>query len=340
MSYSSYLFTMGTPSSLDTIEIRVHIKTLKHIMENYNMNWEDSIRDFEMLTRFVNEVDMLNMREVQDFAALPNVLSETVETQFRTNLSGESHCRGVIFCLKALQYRFRTYATPTAMWNALENLHSMHKRDDELEEGYLKRFHGAIHRCGNVLEDNEKMTLYIDGLMTTTRTIVASYRERVPSHDMTFQELTHFSSSYNEAVRAHSRQSRPYANDLSTPQEFQPSTLPHPQFRTSSRSVHALEDDVSTPHDDNDIANSMDSNNGRQLYTDNEEDFHVFYVINQRQRPQLPLKVLFDDAKTTRLGLFHPRSAKLSCHTFYTVVHIALQCTLKLYHLQNVFKRY
>lgn len=52
---------MGTRSSAETTEIRTHIKNLKLTMGKPSSNGDDYIRLFELLTRFANNADTLNI---------------------------------------------------------------------------------------------------------------------------------------------------------------------------------------------------------------------------------------------------------------------------------------
>lgn len=94
------------------------------------------------------------------------------------------------------------------MHKALENLRQIRKGDDELEESYRKRLNKAIHRCGNVHEDDEEMTMYIEGILKDIQTIFAHHQESVPGRDLNHEDLIHFAPSEDEAVRSKERQTR------------------------------------------------------------------------------------------------------------------------------------
>lgn len=122
---------MDPRSSVETAEIRLHIKNLNLKMKNHIFDWVEPIRIFDFLTRFVNEADILNISEGQAFVALPTFLVGPAEAQYLTNRIGESRHGGVTCSSEAIQYLLRTCATPTAMCEALENLRSIRHRDDE-----------------------------------------------------------------------------------------------------------------------------------------------------------------------------------------------------------------
>lgn len=96
----------------------------------------------------------------------------------------------------------RTYATPTAMREALDILRSVRQTSEEDEGSYEKRLNHDVQLCGNFHEVNEKIIFYIDVHLPTTRTIVAHFRESEPSRDLTFKDITHFARAQVEAIRA------------------------------------------------------------------------------------------------------------------------------------------
>lgn len=111
LSYRSYrlMVTNHTKSSKATAEARVHIKNLNLRMKNHTFDGTDLIRIFNFVDRFFNEGGMLNMPEAQALIALPTVLAQSAETQFRSELSGAS-LHGSINCWPgAIKYILRTY---------------------------------------------------------------------------------------------------------------------------------------------------------------------------------------------------------------------------------------
>ena len=84
ISYRSYrlIVTTDTHSSRATAEVRTHIKKLNLTIKEHKFDGSDPIKIFDLLTRFVNEADMLAMSEAQAFIALPTFLADTAEIQF------------------------------------------------------------------------------------------------------------------------------------------------------------------------------------------------------------------------------------------------------------------
>lgn len=94
-----------------------------------------------------------------------------------------------------------TYKMPTTVREDLENVRSIRKRAEEKEDLHKKNLYDAMHRCGNVHEKDEEMNFYIDGVLPTTRTIVARFRESERRRDVKFEDFTHFARAECEAAR-------------------------------------------------------------------------------------------------------------------------------------------
>ena len=155
----------------------------------------------DFLARFTEECDTLGMSEGQAFMALPKFLSKTASTQYRARQHGGSS--GGITCWpEAVQYLLRTYATPSAIRKATSDLRSVQQLENEDESAYAARVSEAAYRCGNVLTEDEKMTIFVDGLQPEIRTTVARYREDQPRYEMTLERLIHHAQDEGDALRA------------------------------------------------------------------------------------------------------------------------------------------
>lgn len=82
-------------SSRNTAEVLVHIKNKNLSLKNHVLEVNEPIKIFHFLTRLVNEAEMMNMSEVQEFIDLHTFLDDPAKTQFRTNHSGASGHGGV-----------------------------------------------------------------------------------------------------------------------------------------------------------------------------------------------------------------------------------------------------
>lgn len=234
LSYRSYKLknTTDTRSALETTKVRLHLNNLTLTMKNHTFDGNDPIDIFDFLIHFVNEADMLKMSE-----ALPTFLVDLADTHFRTNFSGASHRGGVTCWPEAVKYLVRTYGTPSAMREDLYDIRTIEQQDNELKESYRKRFNNAFHRCCNEHCEEEKITIYMEGVSETTRIIVARHLESVPRRDLTFEDITHFARSEDEAFHARARQdasTRSYYNLL--PRSLSP--IPRTAGSSSSRPLH------------------------------------------------------------------------------------------------------
>ena len=329
MSYRSYRLkkTSDTRSACDTTEVRVHLKNMDLTMSKHKFDGNDPIRVFDFLTRFVNESDMLNMSEAQSFIALPMFLEEPAETHFRTTLSGMSRRGGVTCWPEAVQYMLRTYATPTAMREALETLRDVRQENTETEEDYRKRLNVAIHRCGNVHSEDEKMTLYVDGLAPTIRTVVARHRESVNRREMTFEGLAHFARSEDEVVRARAQLSS--STQIPTPRP-RTSVIPAAQVaRTPVNLLEQVDGTPGSPQHEELLVTTQESQDFRQEAV---EEGDLFYVDQSGERRRRPPRVAFDTSRTARAGWAAPETP--ICFSCYEKGHLKPQCPLKLANIE------
>lgn len=78
------------------------------------------------------------------------------------------------------------------MREVLEDLRNVREKADEVEEGYFKRLKNSIFRCGNINNEDEKMSIYVDGLSDTVLMEVARYLESGNQRDLTFERLCQY----------------------------------------------------------------------------------------------------------------------------------------------------
>lgn len=160
---------------------------------------------FPMSSPF-NDTDMLNIPKAQASTALPKFLDDPAESQCRTSPSVLSRHGSMTCSLEVITHLLRTYATSGVMHEVLENHSHIRKGQKELWERYGKRLNEAFSRCGNVQREDEKITLYIDGLSDTIQAVAARYRESVHHHGMNFESFVSFSRSEDETYSAWARQ--------------------------------------------------------------------------------------------------------------------------------------
>ena len=148
-----------------------YLKELNLVMETHKFTGKDPILIFDFLTRYVEETDKLEMSEDQAFVLLPQFLSNPAAVQFRA-VQGGSRFTGVTCWPEAVQHLLQTYATPSAIRNALRRLQTISQLPKETELEYSTRINEAVYRCGNVHDEVDKMTFFVNGLSPSIQTIV------------------------------------------------------------------------------------------------------------------------------------------------------------------------
>lgn len=93
---------------------------------------------------------------------------------------------------EAAQYLQRTYETDSAMRLILEDLRNINQKSKEIKDDYCKGLHKAIFRCGKVYSEDEKITLYEDGLPDIIRMVLVRHSKSVDDPGLTFESLSYF----------------------------------------------------------------------------------------------------------------------------------------------------
>lgn len=103
-------------------------------LESHVLDGNTFIKNFDLLTRFVNRDDMLNISASQAFIALPKFLADPANSQFRTKLSGEFLQGGIKGWPEAIEYVLHTYAITFAMGEGLEDFRNVKQDEHEKEQ--------------------------------------------------------------------------------------------------------------------------------------------------------------------------------------------------------------
>ena len=157
-------------------------------MGDHRFSGSDQIMVFAFLTRFVEECDRNRLTEAQAFIVLPQYLTGMAEVQFRSTRYG-SRSGGVTCWPEAVQYLLTKYATPSSIREAVSTMRNIRQMSGENEVEYSCRLNQTAYRCGNVFEETEKITIFVDGLIPEIRSIVGRYREETPRSLITFSNL-------------------------------------------------------------------------------------------------------------------------------------------------------
>jgi len=121
---------------------RLH-KTLKNLeltMKEYKFSGEHAILIFDFLSRLVEEADTNGMSEGQLMVCLPHMLTKTAAQQYRA-ASNSSRSSGLKYWPEAVQYLLRTYATETAIHEAVDDLDNIRQGPTEDETAFATNHH-------------------------------------------------------------------------------------------------------------------------------------------------------------------------------------------------------
>lgn len=320
MSYRYYrlMRTSDRRSSRSTGMLSALLKRMGLTMKEHSFSGDDPIMVFDFLTRFVEEADTLSMSEAQAFVALPHFLVGNANKQFRASRNGSRSSSGGVSCWpEAVQYLLRTYATPSAIRDAINSLHALKQQANESELDYSARVNIAHYRCGNVFSDTDKMNVFVDGLSSVIRTIVARYRESVPRYELTYERLVQFARDEGDAYRA--RQGT----------QSQQTTAKGP---TPRRGVHFL-DDLS------ESGQPLHDNVGEGAYLVDEGSVPTLDLPSTVSMPEEERLMLLREIARERSGVSQRRSweareqdrertNRLICHACYGKGHVSPHCDL------------
>ena len=297
------------------------------------------------LTRFVEEADIIGMTEAQALVAIPNYLVDSAETQFRASIHG-ARSGGITSYPEAIQYLLRTYATPSALREAVNAVRDVKQQAGETENAYNIRLNNACDRCGNAFDQADKMTFFVNGLMDSIRSIVARFRESMPRGELTYTDLVSYAQDEGDAHRARFSGLRilrtSKSTTLPTKRELQP--------KTSSRGAHFLE--VGTTHDSEEAQDILvlpeDSVPTSELpstvgtSTTNRSEEQLLMTGIQRT-PPAPLAFGDRNSNTTRVGWVDRQPTvqqRIICYTCYKPGHTSPQCTARMADMNKIMENY
>ena len=139
---------------------------------------EEPILVLDFLRRFFGEAEQLAMSEDQAYIALPFFLEGEAKIHYEAVLDTISEGEGGVTCWpEAVQYLLRSYATANHIRAAVLALRDVRHHPTEDEQTYSGRLAKAEIRCGNIHTQDEKKTLFIDGLLSAIKAIVSRHRE-------------------------------------------------------------------------------------------------------------------------------------------------------------------
>ena len=344
MSYRFYRLndTTQTRTSSETGKVRRFIKDLEITLSEQKFTGADPILVFDFLVRFIEEMDTLGINEGQAFIILPYFLKGSAQRQYRASRNG-SRSGGVSSWPEAIQYFIRTYATPTTLREAVDNLRNLRQERNETETEFSIRINEAAHRCGNVHAENEKMTFFVNGLLPEIQPRVIRFREEQPRYDLTFERLVQTARDEGNATRAQARPNLPRGNtnqrSKERPKHSQVQFVEHaqtPSYRSPSQheNVYMLEDG-SIPTS---LLPSTETTEATR--TENEQETEDLFYTDQIQPPHIAYGG--PNATRERVGWrnYNPANKQLIYHVCYAIGHISTKCNHPLNAIDKVVLNY
>ncbi len=309
--YYSLLSRNAGRSSESTIAVHKHIKSLDITMKDYKFDGTDPVMVFDFLTRLTEEADTIGMTESQAFLALPHYLGGAAAEQFRASKHG-GHSGGVTNWPAAVNYLLATYATPSAIRDATQAYRNLKQKAEESELAFSARVSQAAYRCGNVFDETDKMSTFVNGLQPTIRTLVARHRESVSAKRLTYTALAQYAKDEGEAYRARQPSLKPVRSArgdvLIMDTESPPTSRPSVSFESEPSASAATSSDTPPPVE------------GELQYL--------------RQVPPAPLAFSDSNATATRPGWV--QRLPLICYACYAKGHTSPKCELRAADMRQV----
>ena len=107
---------------------------------------------------------------------------------------------------EAVQLLLRRFATNEAIRQAVLALREVQQRPSEHEMEFYICLTGPSNRCGNVHPMEEQMTMFIEGLDVSIKTMVFQYRQ--DNRDVSFLRLVNYAKVHGSASRAKEKKTR------------------------------------------------------------------------------------------------------------------------------------
>ena len=181
-------------------KVKEFLKHREIVRKGERFDGQDGITVLTFLERLVEDVELCSMSEAQALRAMDSCLTGQAKVLFKAATGILPGGSGLRSWSEAIQYLLQTYATDTAIEEALEALKATRQRATEDEKAYSARFTQAEHRCGNVHRWRERKLLYIGGLPSATKPLVARFNKQ--NRKATFNEVVEFAYDEGNAHRA------------------------------------------------------------------------------------------------------------------------------------------
>lgn len=168
------------------MQTKVCIEDLKLTKDEHRFDRSDPVLVFDFVTSMVEECDTLSMSEYEAFLLLHKCLTWTASGNYRTALNLSLYSTGSNTSWpESIQYCRRTYATLAKIRDVGVATFVTKQKIRETGLALGTRLNLATYHSFNVHADVPKMNIFIDGIHSTTRTIVARFRKSQPRNALT-----------------------------------------------------------------------------------------------------------------------------------------------------------
>lgn len=313
------------------------LKSLDLTFREHKFSGAEPILVFDFLTRIVEEADMLSITEGQLFVLLPHLLNGDAASQYRATVKG-SRSNGVTCWPEAVQYFLRTYATTNAIRDANHAFRGLKQILHEDEVTFSARVNLAAFKCGNVHDEDEKITVFIDGLNDSVRTVVARFRDNEPRYQMTYERLVQYAKDEGDSYRARLgiRQQTTRTPTRLRPTARSPPSTPmmgyiNPDLEATQESVYLHNEDEGT------VPSSVNTSELPSTLTEEEQEQLLFLQTKNDNRGKVfPPRVAQDPRR--QVGWIDQRS--IICYGCYEHNHIMPDCKVQINQFDRVISNY
>ena len=173
---------------------------LESAMGSEKFTGKDPILVFTFLRSAVEEANQIGMSEAQLFLALPQLLGGKARDRFLATRDGaRNSSKRLSTWPESVNYLLATYAKPSVISAALQDLREVMQGEGEEEGDYANRLNIAFSRCGGVHKDEERCTILVDNFLPVIAPSIRQRRQERPEDD--FEELTQFAMTLGDVER-------------------------------------------------------------------------------------------------------------------------------------------
>jgi len=352
-SYRSYRLTDTSTrrSSRGTGKVRDYIKRMEIRLAQHHFSGSDPIGVLDFLSRFTREAEIQEMSEAQALLSLPHFLSGFARSQYEAAERVNPQDGGIAEWPEAVQYLLRNYAQNKYISSAIRDLRDTKQGNNETEKEYAIKLNNAVARCGNVHGTSEVITMFIDGLRPTIRSLVTGFREATSK--ASYLDVVDFASNHGDAVRAQLSNTPPLKGNPKGLASVHPLLALQEGNLSSSTSNMSVQATMEQQESLNILQQAPDASTlstpilSQSETSGEQENLMALGAQRMVYGPRIPGQSQQQVAgwvdrqampRTNRMT--NPRDLMIICHDCYQHGHISPKCTLHLRDLHKVVENY